>query len=912
MSLGRATLPNFNLIATANNNNNSIRLDWTLPDATNKTFKVFQKREGSSTFQSISSTNFDNGKQIKVLNVYPNYGIKVNYTTWDGEKMSLPKGASLKEWMEKPNSESAKGYGKGIIEVTAVDIALFNSNPKMYLYDDKGNYKYDVIMFGSADANDYKDLSQASASETKKFIETGRGALFGHDTLRTNEFPYFRQLSSFANIAPYEKVYNGVALTDGYGVKSSIFKSDVTIAKTGLLTNYPWEVGIIGTNLKVPSAHNNQRANGDIWVRFKHSSYDEYSSTKDPDNFYLSTWNNTATIQTGHSNGAATSDEQKLLANTLFYLNQLNSETFLNDKSGQDIKAPNLPGIETLPSKPDELKFNFDKTTDNGSLYEYYVIAEDKQNNKIQSNTASATITTGISGFSYIFDTKPNTEPDNSIDHSSGVLSMSDIQNEKTYYLHIKAMDKVGNIGPTRHYRVDTKKPLEPILNISRTGWGKTNVDFNISQPHNKNLKILSLITVADSTFANRLKALGYNVTEDANLTNLNEISKYDVVIVDAYVWTITNGKFINQLYNLGTKIITVGNDSGSEILHIESSEPEGSNVDLSMNRVLENEATYMLKNYDSGRDSQSYTITSVNKDASIWYRQNRNNNPYVMYLDNGLGGEWIHSQSPLGRTNSYESDEFIMGLLDYITDHISPFHIRNVQYKINNGSWISYDGGSVKITEEGEYTVSVRNIDNRGVSSDISSKLVGIDRTSPVLSIETPSKTTSRTISVTLSNIYDTLSGANKVRLSNYKDFRDNNNYTSVADKTSATLSITIPFFSDLKENYSNRTIYAELLDKAGNSKIVSSTTMYEPKAPEVPIIITPKNDELFTTKGTIILSWIYDDVNNDGVKLPQDKFIINIQDTSTKETSRHDYIGGSTSEILPGFQKLYISAQN
>ena len=36
--------------------------------------------------------------------------------------------------------------------------------------------------------------------------------------------------------------------------------------------------------------------------------------------YYLTTWNNTAMIQTGHSRGESTEDERKVLANTLFYL----------------------------------------------------------------------------------------------------------------------------------------------------------------------------------------------------------------------------------------------------------------------------------------------------------------------------------------------------------------------------------------------------------------------------------------------------------------------------------------------------------------------------------------------------------------------------------------------------------------
>ena len=50
--------------------------------------------------------------------------------------------------------------------------------------------------------------------------------------------------------------------------------------------------------------------------------------------YYLTTWNNTAMIQTGHSNGNSTEDERKVLANTLFYLKQLTHKKEILDNSG--------------------------------------------------------------------------------------------------------------------------------------------------------------------------------------------------------------------------------------------------------------------------------------------------------------------------------------------------------------------------------------------------------------------------------------------------------------------------------------------------------------------------------------------------------------------------------------------------
>ena len=68
--------------------------------------------------------------------------------------------------------------------------------------------------------------------------------------------------------------------------------------------------------------------------------------------YYLTTWNNTAMIQTGHSQGKSTEDERKVLANTLFYLKQLTHKTEILDNSARDIADPNKP--ENIVYKVDE------------------------------------------------------------------------------------------------------------------------------------------------------------------------------------------------------------------------------------------------------------------------------------------------------------------------------------------------------------------------------------------------------------------------------------------------------------------------------------------------------------------------------------------------------------------------------
>ena len=111
----------------------------------------------------------------------------------------------------------------------------------------------------------------------------------------------------FPNIKP--KYVNIKAISDLNWAPSS----DVTIQRSGVFTEYPWPIGKIGTKLKIPTSHvYGQVAGGDVWLTFD-------SIGTPAKSIYLSTYGNNAFIQTGHSNGSATEDEQKIIANIIFY-----------------------------------------------------------------------------------------------------------------------------------------------------------------------------------------------------------------------------------------------------------------------------------------------------------------------------------------------------------------------------------------------------------------------------------------------------------------------------------------------------------------------------------------------------------------------------------------------------------------
>ncbi|URZ03577.1 Ig-like domain-containing protein [Clostridium felsineum] len=188
-----------------------------------------------------------------------------------------------------------------------------------------------------------------------------------------------------------------------------------------------------------------------------------------PGNFYLSTWNNTAMIQTGHSNGQATSDEKKLLANTLIYLAQVTDQTSWEDHKGQDVDAPNKPVINSVTNDTSKNQISLDySSTDNGSTYDYYVEATGKNDGtKVSSATKTETITTGINGYYIVVDQNPDTIPIPSNTTLTTTSTHYVINNsyKNDFYVHIAAIDNAGNISEVTHQKVQVQNATGITLN---------------------------------------------------------------------------------------------------------------------------------------------------------------------------------------------------------------------------------------------------------------------------------------------------------------------------------------------------------------------------------------------------------------------------------------------------------------
>ena len=470
---------------------NYVHLNWNSPNKDKYySYRIFSKESGEAVFQSIPSK-----QKVNVLNIYPG------------------KGDNLEQWMESPNSESENGYGKGLISVDKVDIKDFNNDPGKYLKNSSGEWQYDVIMLGSWDTNANVVPNDKAVNMFLEFINSGRGFLAGHDTIGFNwgTTTGLGKIRDKFNIkVGYWQQNNGV--DNGHNYYGGYVGSKVTVKRKGLLTNFPWNIEDTknakeldkdnNVILTVPESHSTSNfAYGDIWMTY--SDNNKWSGSNFPSsldvysNFYLTTWNNTAMIQTGHSSGQATSDEQKVLANTLFYLAQVTEDTEWNDHKGQDLNAPTKPELKGVikNGSNNKLTISYGESEDVGSSYDYYVEAREKATgNTVNSDVKTTMVTSGLKGYSIVVDKNENTIPDNIVETTSTEFAVDNKFNDD-FYVHVASVDNAGNVSEVSTYKYEC-----PILNLTAGDLNTDNNTVTIKADSKVTDKTIKSITLPDGT----------------------------------------------------------------------------------------------------------------------------------------------------------------------------------------------------------------------------------------------------------------------------------------------------------------------------------------------------------------------------------------------------------------------------
>lgn len=414
----------------------SVSLDWRQYNYSNKNFKVYKSSDGGRTYETVG-IDYKSVREVKVLQVYPDVGAN-----------------QLQNWLVNT------GYGQGIIKVGQVSISDFNRNPSAYLYETSTGWSYDVVFFGTWDRNNCRDLSAASYNVVNKFAKAGKGVIFGHDVALNNGR---NDIYEFTGGAVKERQNYFDALANTYlpiiyyqsGQETGY--SQVAITKKGLFTTYPNYIGEIGTVLNIPYCHSwGQRIKAgyesNMWLNYTQNSWGSNGVAYGGGNFYLISYNNLAMIQTGHSSGAATSDEQKILANLVFYMNQLLFNTYTtNDASAQDVAKPNTPNVSQNNS---QMSYSAE---DNGSTYWYYVESFSKDDTTAsglidRSEKKSLTVTTGVKKYRYLFSN--NATETLTTSKGTETTGTSVPVNYDYKYFHVAAVDGAGNISATKSVEV--------------------------------------------------------------------------------------------------------------------------------------------------------------------------------------------------------------------------------------------------------------------------------------------------------------------------------------------------------------------------------------------------------------------------------------------------------------------------
>ena len=440
-------MPELNVLPDTTNN--MMKLSWNKDYTGTYHYMVCQEdSKASDTYQTIPLK-----KTISVLNVYPNSS---NNPDCDE--------ASCAKWMAAYGSPSGTDY---TMKFENIDLTDFNNNCKQYLYTNgiNGSYKYDVLYFGCADSNNGMDLSTDARSAVETFIKYGGGCLLGHDTASNDHTNFITLAKNYLNMEVQMKNEAYAPYGDDH----------VVVSKKGLLMNYPYNLGSVNTVLSTPMSHSYyEMAMGDVWFKYLQNDYntsapDEKTSVSGgrtgTNNFYLTTWNNVAMIQTGHQITSTTTDEQKILANTLYYLAQISTGNSAEDHMSQDLAKPDaVKGSITADTAPDgKVTVKWDSSIDQGSSYDYKLRALDSTGTYKDSAEKTATITTGIAGYAVVIDqnSSNNIDVGTTVTTNTNSIVKSNLA-PGTYYAHIKAIDGANNISDeyTTSFEVSLPAPV--------------------------------------------------------------------------------------------------------------------------------------------------------------------------------------------------------------------------------------------------------------------------------------------------------------------------------------------------------------------------------------------------------------------------------------------------------------------
>lgn len=299
-------------------------------------------------------------------------------------------------------------------------------------------------------------------------------------------------------------------------------------------------------------------------------------------------------------------------------------DTSYKDNSVKDLTPPKK--IENIQSdiiikdnNTNTVRINIPSVDDIGTEYSYTLKASYDDIESEESETYISVITSGFDGFSYVIDSNPLTIPDNTIDTRSNYIEKDVSNNEDIYYLHIKSIDKSGNVSETSHIELQAFKTTIDEPRISEDG-------VNLNWDLNSNLNI-------DDIY---FKVLKRNI----------ENSDFNEIATD-----------IKELKYIDNNSIDLNPPDMPSISNIEYNN-DTNNIEYTISKILDNPSTYeyfveMFNESDNSKISKSniQSVDILSGIKGIYYIINNNPNSEIA---NGIELIDNNIQIPLTSEETY------------------------------------------------------------------------------------------------------------------------------------------------------------------------------------------------------------------------------------------------------------------
>ncbi|HBG5344026.1 TPA: DUF5011 domain-containing protein [Clostridioides difficile] len=246
-----------------------------------------------------------------------------------------------------------------------------------------------------------------------------------------------------------------------------------------------------------------------------------------------------------------------------------------------------------------EYKLNL-KTRDLASTYRYFVEALNDDDKVINSSEVGhGSVMVGLAGYSYLIDDEKDTEVQDFVNAES--VEDIDISKSKSKILHIKPIDKNGNVGETVHYLIGGKYDTNfiPVINgldTIRIHEGDTTTDL---------MKGITAYDYEDG-----------DITDKIEIKNKLDVNKNGKQIL-IYTVEDSNGNIREAKRN-----VLIDGDMNIKV----TPNKEDNNVRISWDKnILGDEVYYEVRKYDKEIDSYktiAYTeeLNFIDKDAKDIY----------------------------------------------------------------------------------------------------------------------------------------------------------------------------------------------------------------------------------------------------------------------------------------------------